>query len=162
MGAADPARLRVPRVRAGAGHVDCGLAGAGGAPRRGLQRRPADDPAHLFAADGVALDGGAIRHEAHRAGQAGLVEVWPPVVPKPTDDLPAWKPPVERLKGDSPQARLAGLIAKSETHGDITRARCGELASDLFYFGRPMPIDAVRPVIMNELKRHQMEARQLL
>ncbi|MEK7819662.1 MAG: UvrD-helicase domain-containing protein, partial [Pseudomonadota bacterium] len=28
------------------------------------------------AADGVALDGGAIRHQAFRAGQAGLVELW--------------------------------------------------------------------------------------
>ena len=68
--------------------------------------------ARAEAADGVALDGAAIRHEAFRAGQAGLVEVWPPVAPKPADDLPAWKPPVERLSGDSPPVRLAQLIAR--------------------------------------------------
>ncbi len=64
------------------------------------------------AADGVALDGGAIRHEAFRAGQAGLVELWPAVAPRPADELPAWKPPVERLSGDSPPVRLARLIAR--------------------------------------------------
>ncbi len=68
------------------------------------------------AADGVALDGGAIRHQAFRAGQAGLVELWPPVVPRPADDLPAWKPPVERLSGDSPPVRLARLIARRIAH----------------------------------------------
>jgi len=37
------------------------------------------------ARDGVALDGGIIRHVAHRVGQAGLVELWPPVTPEPED-----------------------------------------------------------------------------
>ncbi|MBM3566800.1 MAG: double-strand break repair helicase AddA, partial [Alphaproteobacteria bacterium] len=64
------------------------------------------------AAAGVALDGQPIRHQAARAGHAGLIEIWPPVAPRAVDDLPAWKPPVERLKGDSPQVRLAGLIAR--------------------------------------------------
>ena len=35
------------------------------------------------AADGVALDGGAIRHIASRTGHAGVVELWPPVPPTP-------------------------------------------------------------------------------
>ncbi|HLY46893.1 MAG TPA: double-strand break repair helicase AddA [Stellaceae bacterium] len=35
------------------------------------------------AAAGVALDGRAIRHVAARAGQAGIVELWPPVLPEP-------------------------------------------------------------------------------
>ena len=34
------------------------------------------------ARDGVALDGAEIRHFAARAGHAGLVELWPPVVPE--------------------------------------------------------------------------------
>lgn len=33
-----------------------------------------------------------------------------------------------------------GIIAKTQTHGDITRARVSELSGDLFYFGRPVPI----------------------
>ena len=64
------------------------------------------------AASGVNLDGGPIRHAAFRAGQGGLVELWPPVEPRPSDDLPAWKPPVERTRGDSPEVRLASLIAR--------------------------------------------------
>src|ERR1051326_6701475 len=36
---------------------------------------------HDAAADGVALDGEAIRHVAARTGQAGIVELWPPVCP---------------------------------------------------------------------------------
>ncbi|HEX5321862.1 MAG TPA: double-strand break repair helicase AddA, partial [Stellaceae bacterium] len=54
------------------------------------------------AADGVALDGRAIRHVAERAGHAGLVELWPPVA-------------AEAEEGDrralEPRARLARAIA---------------------------------------------------
>ncbi len=63
------------------------------------------------ASDGVALDGGEIRHFADRTGHAGLVELWPPVAPSPKtkredDDLPvAYKRVAE------PQARLARVIA---------------------------------------------------
>ena len=61
--------------------------------------------------DGVAPAGEDIRHLAFRQGQGGVVEVWPAVAPRPADELPAWKPPVERLRGDSPSARLARLLA---------------------------------------------------
>ncbi|MSO92363.1 MAG: double-strand break repair helicase AddA [Rhodospirillales bacterium] len=64
------------------------------------------------AAVGVAFDDTPIHHEAWRSGAGGLVELWPPVVPKATDPPPPWKPPVERFEADSPQARLANLIAK--------------------------------------------------
>ncbi|CAA7624308.1 double-strand break repair helicase AddA [Magnetospirillum sp. UT-4] len=63
------------------------------------------------ARDGVAGDED-ITHLARRLGQAGLVEVWPPVEPRPLDAPAPWKPPVERIRGDSPQARLAGLLAR--------------------------------------------------
>ena len=45
------------------------------------------------AADGVALDGGAIRHVAARAGQAGLVELWPPVPAVPGEEPPLYPSP---------------------------------------------------------------------
>jgi len=64
------------------------------------------------AADGVALDGQPIQHQAWRMQQGGLVELWPPVKPLETDAPAPWKPPVERMRGDSPQARLAQLIAR--------------------------------------------------
>jgi ATP-dependent helicase/nuclease subunit A len=66
---------------------------------------------HADAADGVALDGSAIRHVAARTGQAGIVELWPPVVPEP-DEMPdpagarpGSPPPAE------PRTRLARAIA---------------------------------------------------
>jgi ATP-dependent helicase/nuclease subunit A len=63
--------------------------------------------------DGVAPDSGEdIRHIASRQGHAGMVEVWPPVEPRAIDDQPPWKPPVERIRGDSPSARLARLVAR--------------------------------------------------
>ena len=64
------------------------------------------------AANGVVLDGEAIRHMAFRSGHGGLVELWPPVEPQEIDTPPPWKPPVERIQGDSPTARLANLIAE--------------------------------------------------
>lgn len=60
--------------------------------------------------DGVAADED-IAHLAHRSGHAGRVEVWPAVEPRPADEPPAWKPPVERIRGDSPRTRLARLVA---------------------------------------------------
>jgi len=62
--------------------------------------------------DGVAPAGTDISHLARREGQAGLVEVWPPIEPRPLDELTPWKPPVERIRGDSPSGRLAKLIAQ--------------------------------------------------
>ncbi len=63
------------------------------------------------AVDGVTLEEEVIHHEAWRAEDGGLVELWPPVEPRAADAPSAWKPPVERIRGDAPQTRLAGLIA---------------------------------------------------
>ena len=63
------------------------------------------------AADGVALDGAAIRHVAAHPGQAGLVELWPPVPAEPDDarrragDIAGPRRPLE------PRTRLARAIA---------------------------------------------------
>jgi ATP-dependent helicase/nuclease subunit A len=63
------------------------------------------------AADGVALDGLPIRHVAARTGQAGLVELWPPVLPEP-DELPdpAALSGIRRRVAE-PRTRLARAIA---------------------------------------------------
>ena len=63
------------------------------------------------ARDGVALDDRPIVHEAAREGDGGLVELWPPVPPLESDETETWKPPVERIGGGTPQARLAAIIA---------------------------------------------------
>ncbi|MBI2236775.1 MAG: double-strand break repair helicase AddA [Magnetospirillum sp.] len=62
--------------------------------------------------DGVAAEGDDIRHIPARRGEAGLVELWPPVEPRALDEQPAWKPPIERIRGDQPSARLARLVAR--------------------------------------------------
>jgi ATP-dependent helicase/nuclease subunit A len=86
---------------------------------------------HQAARPGVAVGDENISHIAHRVGMAGRVEVWPPVVPQQADEPPPWKPPVERTQGDSPQNRLAGLIAR----------RIKKMVAD----GEPLPARA-RPI----------------
>ena len=70
----------------------------------------------VFAGDeagvGVVADDDVLTHLAARQGQAGLVELWPPVDPDEADDPTPWKPPVDRVRGVSAQTRLARLIAK--------------------------------------------------
>ena len=67
----------------------------------------AGDPAN----DGVALDGQIIRHIAQRQGDAGLVELWPPIVPEQTAPMAPWEPPVKQRGASEPRARLAQAIA---------------------------------------------------
>ncbi|HZT87907.1 MAG TPA: double-strand break repair helicase AddA [Stellaceae bacterium] len=64
------------------------------------------------AADGVALDHEAIRHVAHRLGHAGLVELWPPVMPDPEEPLDATSLPVEIRRATAPRTKLARAIAE--------------------------------------------------
>jgi predicted Zn-dependent peptidase len=67
---------------------------------------------------------------------------------------------VDRLAEDIEQDELdravTGIVAHHETRGDTTRARCSELGSDLFFFGRPVPaeekISKVRAVTIDSIK----------
>jgi ATP-dependent helicase/nuclease subunit A len=63
------------------------------------------------ACDGVALDGSHIRHVALRVGQAGLVELWPPVEPGPDEDGDPAALPVTHRRVAEPRTRLAEAIA---------------------------------------------------
>jgi ATP-dependent helicase/nuclease subunit A len=63
------------------------------------------------ASDGVALDGQIIRHIAQRQGDAGVVELWPPIVPETAADATRWEPPVKQRAASEPRARLAATIA---------------------------------------------------
>jgi len=66
---------------------------------------------HQAAHDGVALEGGEIRHIAARAGHAGLVELWPPVAPKAEEPPDPAALPVTRQRITEPRTRLALAIA---------------------------------------------------
>ena len=63
------------------------------------------------AADGVALDGSAIHHVAARAGQAGVVELWPPVPAEPDGPGGAGEIDGPRHPPAEPRTRLARAIA---------------------------------------------------
>ena len=68
---------------------------------------------------------------------------------------------VDRLAEDIQEEELeravTGIVAGYETKGDGTRARCGELAADLFYHGRPMlpqeKIAHVQAVTVADIRR---------
>lgn len=69
---------------------------------------------------------------------------------------------VDRLAEDITADELARaktlLIARSETHGDVTRSRAGELAADLFFYGRPVPLaeknTAIERVSIEDIRRY--------
>ncbi len=67
----------------------------------------ARDPARI----GVAEGGQTVKHNLKRIGQAGIVELWPAVTPRDAPLLTPWASPTETDAGDSPQARLAAVIA---------------------------------------------------
>lgn len=65
------------------------------------------------AGPGVVEPDAALHHEAFRIGQAGLVELWPPVVPEQAAESVPWAPPVTGRWGQDPQTQLAdGMAAK--------------------------------------------------
>lgn len=69
---------------------------------------------------------------------------------------------VDRLAEDIEQEELdravTGIIASQDTRGDSTRAHCGELGTDLFHFGRPIPIQEktakIQAVSIEDIRRY--------
>ena len=72
---------------------------------------------------------------------------------------------VDRLSEDLVQDELdravTGIVASQETRGDTTRSRCAELASDLFFFGRPVPseekVAKLQAVTIDDIRRYLAE-----
>jgi predicted Zn-dependent peptidase len=72
---------------------------------------------------------------------------------------------VDRLCEDITEEELerakVGIIAKSQTHGDVTRARTGELSGDLFHYGRPVPLaeknERISAVRISDVRRYLAE-----
>ncbi|MEE2996618.1 MAG: double-strand break repair helicase AddA [Pseudomonadota bacterium] len=67
----------------------------------------------VFADDEVreGVSSAKIVHKAHRHGQAGLVELWPPVFPEDRDDISPWSTPEDLRNDATPARRLAHAIA---------------------------------------------------
>ena len=69
---------------------------------------------------------------------------------------------VDRLADDITQDELeravTGIVANFETRGDTTRARCAELANDLFFFDRPLSheekVAKLRAVTIDGIRRY--------
>jgi ATP-dependent helicase/nuclease subunit A len=63
------------------------------------------------AADGVVPPGTRMHHRPHRAGMAGLVEIWPTLRPDDPVADSGWAPPAGRRGRQAPATRLARLLA---------------------------------------------------
>ncbi|MEL6475765.1 MAG: double-strand break repair helicase AddA [Pseudomonadota bacterium] len=59
----------------------------------------------------LAVDGGAVRHEAHRAEDAALIDLWPLFEPAEKPEPTPWYDPVDTPAPDHPKARLARTLA---------------------------------------------------
>ena len=53
-----------------------------------------------------------LRHNVHRTGAEGRVELWPLAEPAEAEEVTPWTPPLARQRTDDPESRLAGVIAK--------------------------------------------------
>ncbi len=64
----------------------------------------------------------------------------------------------EDLQDEEVERAAAGLVAKIETHGDITRSRCTELAEDVFQLGHPkdrnQKLAELRSVNTDDIRRY--------
>ncbi len=61
---------------------------------------------------GVLAEDETMHHEAVRDGEAGLVELWPPVDPAPASEPEPWEPPTKPEAHLPAPSRLADLIAQ--------------------------------------------------
>jgi ATP-dependent helicase/nuclease subunit A len=72
---------------------------------------------------GLTADGRAVRHFAHREGEAGLVEIWDTEKPDTPEQVSAWEPYAENAAAAPPAKRLAARIARQVRHwldsGDV-------------------------------------------
>jgi ATP-dependent helicase/nuclease subunit A len=108
------------------------------------------------AQEGLFVAGHWPRHDPSRAGQAGLVELWPPAEPIAASPVEPWAVPTERRAGDSPRGRLAKLVAERIAamirNGDRLESRGREVrAGDVLVLVRRR--DALVEELVRELKQ---------
>ncbi len=83
--------------------------------------------APVDARDGLTFEDETIRHQAFREGAAGLVEIWPTILPEIMEQVEPWTPPVVQIKGSTPEEKTADLIAATIhrwlNQGELLEAR---------------------------------------
>ncbi len=67
--------------------------------------------ANPAARKGLSADAELVRHIAHRMGQAGCVEIWPPIEHVAVDAPLPWDAPVDAPPRSSPRAQMAARVA---------------------------------------------------
>jgi predicted Zn-dependent peptidase len=64
----------------------------------------------------------------------------------------------EDLADEEVERAITGIVAATETRGEQTRSRCGEMANDLFHHGRPIPVEEkirrVQAVTTADIRRY--------
>jgi ATP-dependent helicase/nuclease subunit A len=65
---------------------------------------------------GVVLDGITLSHRADRVGEAGLVEIWPPLAEPPRESPESWQVPEEAVAQANAAAQLAESLAARIAH----------------------------------------------
>ena len=63
------------------------------------------------AREGVVAENDTLRHNVHRSGIPGRVELWPLAAPTDVPELSPWTPPLQRRPADDPESRLASILA---------------------------------------------------
>lgn len=65
------------------------------------------------AREGVVAEDDTLRHNVHRSGIPGRVELWPLAAPTDAPERSPWTPPLQRRPADDPESRLAGILSRT-------------------------------------------------
>jgi ATP-dependent helicase/nuclease subunit A len=113
---------------------------------------------------GVARDGAPIGHLVTRAGQAGVVELWPLVEPAEAPAPDPFTPPERQEGADDPEARLATYLARRIVRWLAPQSPAEQAEAYLPARGRPMRASdllvlvrhrtAFGPLLVAALKEH--------
>lgn len=64
----------------------------------------------------------------------------------------------EDLTDEEIERAIVGIVARTRTRGDVTRARAARLVDDLFYYGRPIPLEEkiarIEAVTADDVRRY--------
>ena len=90
------------------------------------------------AQDGVLFGEAEIRHRAKRAGEAGLIEIWPPAPPAEAAESEPWALPLPGRSDSAAPLRLARLVARRICYWTVSPEGADDPACRLAARGRRM------------------------